>query len=438
MQPRLTSDGVRHMKARLTDALLRSIKPPEGGRVVLRDTERPGLQFRVTTKGVRSWLVQKQVKGGERLSVTLGRYPDVSLSQARAEALKIEFEAMSGVNRVEAAAAQEMARAAEAAQARSVKDILELYINRHVRPNLKEGQSRDERERQLRTYLAPLLGIRMDQLARADLQRIVDTKAAEGKIIMANRLRSALCAFTAWSFNRDYIAIDPGAKVQKAGPENARTRTPSLSEVREIWSASYGLGDLWGPYMRLAVLLGQRSRKEVLEMQWSWVDYDGSRLKIPTTKNKRPHLVHLPEPALAELSGLRAHQHDREMETPFVFTTTGGTPASGLSKAKTRLDDIINQARMQNDDALMPHWVLHDLRRSQATVLAEAGFSEAVVDRLQNHVAVGSRPSQVAQVYQLADMLSERARALNHWADLVTCQEAENTTSLRVWGAANE
>lgn len=67
----------------------------------------------------------------------------------------------------------------------------------------------------------------------------------------------------------------------------------------------------------------------------------------------------------------------------------------------------------------MDHWVLHDLRRAQATALAEAGFSEAVVDRIQNHVAVGSRPSAVAAVYSLAKLLPERARALDYWANAV-------------------
>lgn len=91
-----------------------------------------------------------------------------------------------------------------------------------------------------------------------------------------------------------------------------------------------------------------------------------------------------------------------------------------MSKAKSRLDDILNSNRAERDEEPIQHWVFHDLRRSQATVLAEAGFSEAVVDRLQNHTAVGSRPSQVAQVYQLADMLTERARAMNFWSELVT------------------
>lgn len=408
------------MKKKLTNALLKSIAPPESGKTTLTDTERPGLQFRVTPTGVRSWMVQKKVKGGRRLSITLGRYPEMSLSQARAEALRIELEARSGVDRIQQAETERASREAEQAQAKTVGEILQLYIDRHIQRNLKAGQSRDERERQLRTYLAPLSNLRINELTRADIQQIVDAKAAEGKITMANRLRSAICAFTSWSFQRDYLAVDPGAKVQKAGGENPRTRVPSINEVREIWDASYQLGNLWGPYVRLVILLAQRARTEVLALEWSWINFERDRVEIPTTKNKKPHIVHLSSPALNELIAIRGEQQKQGLQSAFVFTTTGRTAASGVSKAKNRLDDILNSNRVERGEEPMQHWVFHDLRRSQATVLAEAGFSEAIVDRLQNHTAVGSRPSQVAQVYQLADMLTERARAMDFWAELIT------------------
>src|SRR6056297_1598126 len=149
------------MKAKLTNALLKSIPAPEAGKTTVTDTERSGLQFRVTPTGARSWLFQKKVKGGRRLSITLGRYPEMSLSQARSEALQIELEARSGVDRIQQAEAARASREAEEAQARTVGDILELYLEQHVRRNLKFGQSRGERERQLRTNLAPLSNVRI-------------------------------------------------------------------------------------------------------------------------------------------------------------------------------------------------------------------------------------------------------------------------------------
>ena len=409
------------MRKKLTDQLLRSLKPPTKGRTVITDTERAGLRFRITASGSASFLLEKKIKGGKRRAFTLGTYPNMSLAAARAEALRIEIEAQSGVDRIENAKALEDARAAEDLAARSIGDILNIYIANHIDRDLKQGPAREERKRQLRTHLSPLKGKRMDQLSRGDLQTMVDRKASEGKIVMANRIRAALCAFTRWAFQRGHIEIDPGANVQKAGKETSRKRTPSLHEVREIWAASYECGPLWGPYFRMCILTGQRSREAVLRMQWSWVNLEKKRLEIPTTKNGEPHIVHFSEPALAVLAEVRANQEAKGIKTPFVFTTTGVTPASGVSRAKLNLEaKVAKNRKVCGVDEIMEHWVLHDLRRSHATALGEAGLSEGVVDRIQNHVAVGSRPSAVAAVYALAKMLPERARAMDVWAGLVT------------------
>ena len=65
-----------------------------------------------------------------------------------------------------------------------------------------------------------------------------------------------------------------------------------------------------------------------------------------------------------------------------------------------RLDGYIisERAEIGNSEQFEP-WVLHDLRRAQATALSETGFDDGVVDRAQHHVATGSRASAVAAVY---------------------------------------
>lgn len=414
------------MRKKLTDQLIKSTKPPATGRTVITDTERAGLRFRITASGSATFLLEKKIKGGKRRAFTLGSYPPMSLAEARAKALRIELEAQNGIDRVEKEQIEKAERAAEAFSARTVGDILEIYIATHIDKNLKEGQSREERKRQLRVCLATLSGVRMDKLSRADIQRIVDGKAAEGKIPMANRLHAAIRAFTNWAYSRGHIESDPGASVQKAGREESRKRTPTIEEVKEIWHASYNCGSLWGPFFRMCILTGQRSRNEVLRMKWTWVNHSRQRLEIPTTKNREPHIVHLADAALKELEAIRQDQDRQNLVTSFVFTTTGKTPSSGVSKAKKMLDDEIVKIRAErgNTEEMEP-WVLHDLRRAQATALAEAGFPETVVDRIQNHVAVGSRPSAVAAVYTLAKLLPERARALDYWACLVTERSGE-------------
>ena len=59
----------------------------------------------------------------------------------------------------------------------------------------------------------------------------------------------------------------------------------------------------------------------------------------------------------------------------------------------------------------LPHWSIHDLRRTAATGLQSLGFSDDVVDRVLNHVMKGVRKS-----YNHFARNPEKTRALNAWA----------------------
>ena len=418
------------VKKKMTDRFIRSIVPDPTQRIEISDTERVGLRFRMSTKGNASWLYQKKIKNGARRGYKLGSFPAMSLAEARSAALEMQIQAEHGVDLVQAAKDTKGLLEAEELARRSVENILDLYISSYVEQELKAGQSRDERKRQLTTYLAPFNSTYISDLSRADLQMMIDAKQAEGKIVMANRIRAALRAFTGWAHKRGHIAHDIGILLQSAGKEKSRERTPSLDQVKTIWTASFKMGSpLWGAFFRICILTGQRSRKDILEMRWSWIDFARKNYEIPNPKNGRPHVVHLSAPAISELLELQRLQADNQ--SPFVFTTTGRRAASGVSKAKLKLDNHIREIwGKAGHQVSFESWVLHDLRRSQATALAEAGFDEGVVDRIQNHVATGSRASAVAAVYNKAQKLTERAVALDAWANMVT---GENNNILKLW-----
>ena len=181
-----------------------------------------------------------------------------------------------------------------------------------------------------------------------------------------------------------------GLSLQELSREQPGQRTPTLSEVQEIWTHSFELGPLWGPFVRMCILTGQRSRTDVLAFRWSWVDLERMHYEVPDPKNKSAHIVSLSRQAVQELETLRKKVTISDCD--FVFSTTGTSPSSGVTKAKKRLDALINSERTLRGVEDMEHWVLHDFRRAQAASLVEVGFDEGAVDRIQNHTATVSRP----------------------------------------------
>ena len=226
---------------------------------------------------------------------------------------------------------------------------------------------------------------------------------------MANRIKAAFSAFTKWAWRRGYTEIDIGAGLSKAANEKPRDVVLTVEQVRQIYDATEELGAIWGPLFRLLVITAQR-RGDIGGLRWSEVKEDRLEISGARTKNSKPHIVHLSEPARAELAAL-PREHD------ITFTTTGRTPVSGFSKAKARLDAMLG--------ADFPAWRLHDLRTAFATQMAEAGESEAVVDRILNHVASVSAASAVARVYNRAEQLPQRAQALDRWANVVLNRAGE-------------
>lgn len=404
------------MKRELNDRYLRSLKPDPERRIEVSDTKCVGLRFRLSPLGKASWVYEKRIRGGAKRKFSLGTWPKpTGLSDARKLAFEIQAEAARGFDRVDAAKEEKERAKLEAAKSVTCRAVLEAYNELHL-STLRAGA---ERERQIKQSLGDLLDTPIHKITRKDIQAAVDAKARSGARKYANRIRAALLAFLNWAFMRGYLDEPVASGIAKATKEEARERVLSLDEVRGIYVASKKMGDVWGPFFRMLVLTGQR-RGEIASLRWSEVNFADRLITKPgsRTKNAKPHKTHLSDAALNELHALSEEKSSKE----FVFSFDGEKPVANPSHAKSRLDKLLGED--------FESWRIHDLRTAMATALAGAGESESVVDRILNHAASGSAPSAVARVYNQAELLNERAVALDKWAELVT-QEGQSLAQLQ-------
>ena len=102
-------------------------------------------------------------------------------------------------------------------------------------------------------------------------------------------------------------------------------------------------------------------------------------------------------------------------KSELLFTTTGDTPISGLSKAKERLDEAMRaELRKSDPKHVWKDWTPHDLRRTFYSGLQALGFSIEIAEACVNHTSGTLRG--VAKVYGRHKYLAEKTAAFEAWA----------------------
>lgn len=407
------------MARKLTEIRLKTLKPPAKGRLVEVDGEVPGLCFRVTAGGARSWLIRYRVKGrtGQRYVVP-GPYPTVSLAAARQRAREI----VAAAKRGEDLAEDERKRAAIAAATKSdtVANVAEEFIRRSLEGRGRARSYVSAIRRMFEEHMLPRWRARdIRSITRRDVVALLDSIIDDGKPVLANRVLAAVRAMFNWAIRRGIVDASPAALVERPAQEKARERTLSAEEITALWPLFAGLGYPFGPFFQMALATGQR-RDEVAQMRWADIDAQDRiwNLSGDQTKARRVHAVPLSPIAWEILMKAKnaarfsAEGSDTKAgQSAYVFTTTGDTPISGYGKAKARIDSKIAMALTEARLNPLAPWTIHDLRRTTASGLGKLGASRFIIGRVLNHADLS-----VTGIYDRHAYLAEKRHALESWS----------------------
>ena len=402
---------------KLTQAGAERLKPPADKAVTYWDNQCPGFGLRVSPRNRRTWLAMYRV-GGKAVMETLGTMAETpSVADARARARSSMTRAREGVNPVAERRASEQEAAAEAL---TFGEVVERFLAEHVERNSAPKYAREVR-RILDHDVLPRWGAKpVREIVKHDVNELLNGKAAnrerrrkgtrDGATVQANRTLTRLRTLFRWAQAMDLIAVDPTAGVRHRVKERARDRALDECEIRSFWLSCGGLGWPFGPLFKLLLLTAQR-REEVGGMRWAELDLEKRIWSIPRerAKSDRANIVHLSAMAVDIIEAL-----PRTGE--LVFSGTGKTAVSGYSRATARLDRLMAEQHHQDSgdpEAEIEPWILHDLRRTAATGMAEIGIAPHVVDKILNHSAGTIRG--VAAIYNRHAYLDERKGALEAW-----------------------
>jgi integrase len=388
---------------RLTAATIRTLTLPGGVRdKVFFDEDIPGFGLRLRASGVKTWLVQYAI-GGRTRRLSLGSPGTLDPGKAR----EIAKDMLAQIRLGRDPAREKQRERAQAAD--TVGALLPRFLERQ-RARIKP-RSLVETIRHLEKHARPLHAIPIAKLDRRAIAiRLSEINATHGPSA-ANRVRTSVSAFCSWAAREGYIDSNPCTFTNKAIEGGPRKRLLNDEELAAIWNSLPD--DQYGTILKLLLLLGLR-RDEIASLRWSEVDLVRGFVTLPPdrTKNRREHVVPLPEPALALLAAQARRNEPDGTPRDLIFGSRATRGFCNWHKAKLALDQRIASMRGRSLD----HWTPHDFRRVVSTTMHERlGVPPHIVEVILNHV--NGHKAGVAAVYNRATYENEKRIALNRWAE---------------------
>jgi len=351
-----------------------------GSRPVYHDDKVVGLSLRITEKGIKSFVVRKRVNGQPKMN-TLGRYPAMTIEQARDAARSVLNSFSVGVN------------PKDIEKDRNLKSITldqvmtDYLISRNK--NLKPKTISDYRIL-FNGFLSEWANKELHTITR-DMVEAKHTKIGKKSIYRANgtmRLLRALFNYAIGAYEdskgEPIIIHNP---VQRISHNKAWYREKTRSNIihpndlknwfeavinlehNTINSIRNNISNTVTDYLIFILCTGLR-QSEAAGLLWTDVDFNNMIFTVRDTKNHTDHTLPLTK-YLSELL------QNRLIKSKGVFVFSGGNPDKAIVNPYKQIKKV------REDSGV--HFTMHDLRRTFATIADSLDIQHHIIKRLMNH-----------------------------------------------------
>lgn len=384
---------------KLTDIACKRAKATDK---TLRLVDGRGLHLEVPVSGNKRWRYRYRYEGKANM-LTVGLYPEVSLSEAREKVLEMRRQLVQGLD------PSAVRKAQKAAIYATEHGNFELIAREWFAKNKATWSASHAKVtmQRLERDVFPWLGDRpiaeiTAQEVLATLNRIVD----RGAIETAHRVKSLISQVFRYAIATDRVPHDVTSGLIGAlppSPENhlaAILDTERLGQILRMFDGYQG-GLVVSCALKLTPLLFVRPG-ELRTMEWADVDLETGKWRFELSKTKQPHIVPLSRQAIAILKEI--HPLTRLGKYVFPSARTAQRPMSNAA-----ITSALRAMGLSGDEV-----TAHGFRATARTLLDEVlGYRPDWIEHQLGHTV----KDPLGRAYNRTTFLSERREMMQAWAD---------------------
>ncbi|WP_315400725.1 tyrosine-type recombinase/integrase [Neisseria sicca] len=390
---------------KLNDRQIKNAKPAEKP---FKLNDGKGLYLYINTSGGKLWRFDFSYNG-KRKTLSIGKYPTVSLVEARQAAENARRLLVSGQDPSEAKQQEKRERQAAAL------NTFEAIARRWHSDNLIRWKENHAARvlRYFETDVFPVIGeMPIQEIRVSDIKAVLDGVMVRGVNNTAEKIREWTGAIFDYAVMLEIVETNPAYSLRKYIPAKQTDHRPALprEELTEFFRRLI-LAEI-EPQNRIALILNMLTFLRSTELrggQWNEIDFDAAvwtvpaqRMKHEKTAPKPPHAVPLADWTLELLAELK----EITGNTPFLFPS------------RTKTDGVISDAtigriieRMGYKGRVTPH----GFRSLASSVLNEQGFNPDAIERQLAHI----ENNKICAAYNRADYLTERKEFMQWYSDFL-------------------
>lgn len=344
-----------------------------------RDISEPGLYLHVTRHGIKTFFLYRKHQG-KPIRIKIGRFPDVSTTQAKKKAQ--ELKGGLALGHIELPSEKRKREKSKAL----LKDVIEEFFKvRQLKPSTV-ATYRDCLKHFDDWKVKPTSDITKQDVTKR--HRYLAENSGSG--MADGSMRTLRTIFEFYKDRYDFTGDNPVKtlsvnRLWKTGISTRRTRHIHRKELPAWFKFVDELSNkTWRDYLLFVLFTGVR-RSEAENLRWENVNFAEELFTIPDTKNGDP----LTLPLNSFLKEMLSRRHN-EGKGQWVFPLEGNTKKSINAEGLCRR--IVPYSGFE--------FSIHDLRRTFSTLAESLDLTPLTIKRLMNH-----RPSgDVTEGYIIRDV----------------------------------